>query len=315
MRLFTYLFKFTIKIIKMAQYDVPFNSNYLETGIEYEKLVLNLGQGGLFVGNADGKLSVLPKGTTGQWLKMGEGGVPSWAALANEPVTGMQVFMGTLGPSGTIEALPETYNKGETWRIVGVDGTSYVYAGKTYEPGDWISAINDGEEVGIPIAADWAGWPDNLTYAVTFKGSEGIPTADHITVATGTGWQIKSGGKKISDLVQKSDFDSKSVIISDAAGQTESLTMGVGTILGRKVGAPTVKITALTASEVKTILGLTETAIWVAAPSNPNDSANLALGNMAQDGKHIYAVVQTGTAPTVLKWAQIPAATVGWINL
>ena len=60
------------------------------------------------------------------------------------------IFKGTLGTSGTITALPTTYNIGWTYRVI----TAGTYAGATCEVGDLIIALVDRAGTGN-VNADW----------------------------------------------------------------------------------------------------------------------------------------------------------------
>jgi hypothetical protein len=76
------------------------------------------------------------------------------------------IFKGTLGTSGTITALPTTYNIGWTYRVI----TAGTYAGATCEVGDLIIALVDRAGTGN-VNADWTVAQTNIDGAITTAGS------------------------------------------------------------------------------------------------------------------------------------------------
>ena len=103
------------------------------------------------------------------------------------------IFKGTIGASGTVQALPAEHKTGWTYKVV--DSTVTV-GGVACEIGDMIVCLADGTEAND---ADWAVIQANIDGAVTGPVSS---VADHIAVFDGaTGKVVKDSGFTIETSV------------------------------------------------------------------------------------------------------------------
>ncbi len=106
------------------------------------------------------------------------------------------IFKGTLGTSGTITALPTTYQTGWTYKVI----TAGTYANKACEVGDLIIAIVDRTGTGN-LDSDWTVVQTNIDGAVTGPSSA---TDGNLVVFDGpTGKLIKDSTYNLSSFTRK----------------------------------------------------------------------------------------------------------------
>ena len=109
------------------------------------------------------------------------------------------VFKGTLGTSGTVTALPTTYQTGWTYRVI----TAGTYAGQQCEIGDLIIAVADATDDGTN--ADWTVVQTNIDGAVTFNSAL---VNDEIVLGAGAG-VVKPSGVSLSELATNANLNNK----------------------------------------------------------------------------------------------------------
>lgn len=103
-------------------------------------------------------------------------------------------YKGTLGTGGTVTALPNTFRKGDTYRVI----TAGTYLTHKVEVGDMIIALLDRTS-GSSVVADWSVVQANIDGAVVKK--PGTYVKDNLPVYDSTtGQVIRDSGVKATDI-------------------------------------------------------------------------------------------------------------------
>lgn len=188
------------------------------------------------------------------------------------------VYKGTIGSGGTHEITAfnslNTYNVGWTYRVI----TAGTIKGVVCEVGDLITAIVSRSGSGN-VNADWTVVQTNTDGAVIGPASS---TDNYIALFNGaTGKLLKQSTSAIGSMayetatnyIAKSALTAQTVLAAVTAGTPIPITVAEQTLVGRKTGG---NVTALNASEIRTILNVADGANNYTHPSEGGGS----LGNM-----------------------------------
>ena len=220
---------------------------------------------------------------------MGTGSISTSPSTANDIVNkayadsliaanNAMVYKGTIGTGGTWEIIAfnalNTYNVGWTYRVI----TAGTIKGVVCEVGDLITAIVSRSGSGN-VNTDWTVIQTNTDGAVIGPASS---TDNYIALFNGaTGKLLKQSTSAIGTMayetatnyIAKSTLTAQTVLAAISSGTPVPITVNEQTLVGRKTGG---NITALTASEIRTILNVADGANNYTHPSEGGGS----LGNM-----------------------------------
>lgn len=127
-------------------------------------------------------------------------------------------FKGTLGTNGTITALPNVHNVGDTYKIV----TAGTYAGNKCEIGDMIICVQSGEKANN---SDWTVVQANLDGTVTSSATS--VTANTVPIFDGTtGRIIKSSGFTIGVSVPSNAVFTDNKVTNTANNSAKAYVTG-----------------------------------------------------------------------------------------
>ena len=227
------------------------------------------------------------------------------------------VYKGTVGAGGTHEIAAfnslATYNVGWTYRVI----TAGTIKGVVCEIGDLITAIVSRSGSGN-VNTDWTVVQTNTDGAVIGPASS---TDNYIALFNGaTGKLLKQSTSAIGTMayetatnyITKSTLTAQTVLAAVSSGTPVPITVNEQTLVGRKTGG---NVTALTASEIRTILNVADGANAYVHPSEGGGS----LGNMTGATVLQSITVNANGHVTATSTRSLTAANVGaladWVTV